>query len=402
MRQGARLYIPGASGEPANVVSTLEEAWPAGRELAITTSFLPGVNSFDFSKLDPAINVTGLFSPPQYADAVREGRYRHAPLSYAMFCKWLQTDAQFDAVVVQVAPPDNDGRYSLGPLVEFTMLAIQKSQSVIAVVNPNVPRLVHSPCLTTDRITTICEADAPLTTYEPMSDALSEAVAEQVASLISDDALLQVGIGKIPTALLKKLKDRRKLLFQSGLISDGVMDLVEAGATRQLSIALTCMCVGGEAFYNWLNERDDIIMKGCDYTHNPQTLAALEGFIAVNGALEVDLLGQCNLERVAGRSVSGAGGAPDFAQAARRGAGGKSIIALPAEVRGRSRIVAALGPDAIVTLPRHDIDYVVTEYGVADLRFASVHERAEQLIEVAAPRHRSELRNAWRDIAKRL
>lgn len=402
LRANDHLYLPGASGEPGDVVGILQRYWPAGKKLAITTSFLPGVNEFDFSQLDPAISVTGLFMQTRFADAARENRYRHVPISYAAFSAWLDANAQFDATVVQVAPPDAAGRYSLGPSAEFTMQAIRKSRSVIAVVNAAVPRLVKSPSLSPDMISYICESDAPLTTYAVPGDELSKAVAARVAPLIDEGAVLQMGIGKIPGALLGQLNDRRDLQFWSGMISDGVMDLVEAGALRQGSIGFTCMCLGTKPFYDWLNDRADIVVHGCDTSHNPRELAALVGLVAVNGALEVDLMGQCNLERVNGRALSGAGGAPDFAHAARRGVGGKSIIVLPSEASGHSRIVGSIGCMSMTTLPRTEIDYVVTEHGVADLRFASVQERAERLVEVAAPHHRSDLSDAWREIAKLL
>lgn len=398
----SRLYLPGGSGEPAGVVAALHDLWLAGRQLDITTTFLPGVNEIDFGRLDPAISVTGLFMQPRYGDAARAGRYRHVPISYAGFGNWLDADATFDATVLQVAPPNAYGHYSLGPSAEFTMRAASKSRQIIAVVNPNVPQLIHAPSLTSDQFAYICEEDAPLTTYSVASDGISTAVARHVAKLIEDGAMLQIGIGKIPGALLPLLKDHHDLQFWSGMISDGVIDMVEGGALKRNAIGFTCMGLGTASFYDWLNHRDDIVVHGCEKSHDIQQLAALERFTAINGALEVDLLGQCNLERVNHRALSGAGGAPDFAHAARRSAGGKSIIALPAEVNGHSRIIASIGSSSMTTLGRTEVDFVVTENGIADLRFASVSERAERLIEVAAPAHRAGLRSAWAEIFRLL
>jgi 4-hydroxybutyrate CoA-transferase len=323
-------------------------------------------------------------------------------MSYATFGRWLDECAEFDALFVQVAPPDAQGNYSLGPAVEFTMRAIAKSRKVIAVVNHNTPAPLHTATIGENQLSYVCEVEAPLKTYSVARDEVSNAVAARIAPLVEDGAVLQIGVGKIPGALLAQLKDRRGLRFWSGLISDGVMDLVEAGATLSGAIGHACMGLGSAKFYDWLHGRDDIVLHGCDRSHGAHELASLKGFVAINSALEVDLFGQCNLERVDGRSLSGAGGAPDFAYAARRTPGGKSIVALPSEANGRSRIVAALGRASMTTLSRTEVDYVVTEHGVADLRYASVAERAEQLIEVASSTYRGELRDAWREIAKKL
>jgi len=399
---GAQIFLPGASGEPGGVMSALYDGWPAGKRLKITTTFLPGINVIDFDRLDPAIEVAGLFLPREYADAARLGQYRHVPISYAAFGRWIDTQARFDATLVQVSPPDRDGRYSLGPSVEYTMQAIARSDNVIAVVNPNVPFMPLAPALTADMITMICASDAALPTYAVASDDQSTAVAQQVAKLIDDGTALQIGIGKIPGALLGQLQDRRNLRFWSGLVSDGVMDLVAACVTPADGIGHACLCLGTTEFYEWLRNRRDIVLHGCDRSHNTAIMQGIDGFVAVNGAVEVDLFGQCNLERIGGRSLSGAGGAPDFASAARRGIRSKSIVALPAQAGGKSRIVPVIGAEAMVTLSRTEIDYVVTENGIADLRFASVPERAERLIEIAAPDHRDELRTAWQNIMDRL
>jgi acyl-CoA hydrolase len=232
--------------------------------------------------------------------------------------------------------------------------------------------------------------------------AQAAAIAARIAAFIDDGATLQIGLGKVPDALLRRLTDRRGLRLHSGMLSDGARLLADGGSLDADWPHTGCVHVGSGEYYGWLAERADFAVRGCDVTHAPGVLAGLRRLVAVNSALSVDLFGQANLEMLDGRMVSGIGGAPDFARAAALSADGISILALPS-TSGRaeaSRIVPRL--DGVCSLPRNDIDVVITEHGAADLRHGSVMQRAERLIAVAAPQHRGALANAWRDIAQRL
>jgi acyl-CoA hydrolase len=188
------------------------------------------------------------------------------------------------------------------------------------------------------------------------------------------------------------------------MFGDGVVELARAGALDPDWPHRACVFVGQPELYGWAAQQSLLGLAGCEITHGGQTLAGLKAFFAVNSAVEVDLWGQAALEHAGGAAISGAGGAPDFAQAARTSPGGASVVALPATaVRGtRSRIVAALSTPAVATLPRSDIDIVVTEFGAADLRGCSVVERAQALVALAAPQFREELEESWRKMLERL
>jgi acyl-CoA hydrolase len=160
--------------------------------------------------------------------------------------------------------------------------------------------------------------------------------------------------------------------------------------------------VGSAPFYDWAKEQDFIHVRGCDYTHDFKVLSSIDGLVAINSALEVDLFGQCNLEFAKGRAISAPGGAPDFAHAAKRSLGGLSIVALPALAGAVSRVRSRLGRDSGTTIARTDVDIIVTDQGAADLRTLSVFERAERLIDLAAPEMRAGLREDWREIAAQL
>jgi len=401
---GAKLYLPGSSGAPLAFMRWLVEDPERSAGLDLLTSYVPGINTLDMARLHPTARVTGLFMQPGLAAAQRERRYRILPLSYAGFTRHLREGDALGLSVVQLSPPDAKGRCSLGPAAEFTPVALRRSRRVLGVINPRVPSLRDSPYVDYASLDFVCEADDPVANYSPRVDAQSDAVARHIAPLVEDGCMLQMGLGRVPTALAALLTDRRGLRLHSGMLCDGFDMLARAGALDEGFAHTACVVVGSQAFYDWCAQSTQLRVRGCDYTHDAAVLASLDRFTAVNSALEIDLFGQCNLEHAQGRAVSGAGGSPDFARAARQSPGGRSIVALDATHGGGagSRIVASLSPRAIVTLPRVDVDYVVTEYGAARVSGLCVHSRAEALIGVAAPQFREELTRAWRSLAAQL
>jgi acyl-CoA hydrolase len=275
---------------------------------------------------------------------------------------------------------------------------------MIGVINPNVPAICNAPWVERSRFAETVESDAAIVTYEVGEiDPATGAIARHIAKLIPDGATIQIGLGKVPHALMQALHGHRRLRIHSGMVSDGLIGIAEAGALDEGFQHRTTAVLGSRSLYDWVAGRTDIHVRSVADIHMPAILAGLDRFVAVNSALEVDLLGQCNLEHASGRAVSGGGGASDFARAARLGRGGLSIVALPATFGATgSRIVARLSEGAVTSLARNDVDIVVTEEGVADLRGSSVHERAEALIRIASPAARPMLENQWREIAARL
>lgn len=392
LQPGECVYLSSATGEPTPLTAHWKgdpRRFPA---MDLVTSFVPGVNPLVLDDLPNGSCVTGLFMHPGLQPAAATGRFHHLPLSYAGFVRQLRAGMEIDTLVVHVSPPDDRGFCSLGPTIEFASLVRGNARRMLAVVNPQVPALPGSLSWPLADFAAWCEAEAPLRTYaagEP--DALSSAIAREVARWIEDGTTLQIGIGKVPTALLHALTDRRRLRFHSGMISEGLVNLAEKGALGA-GPHVACVMLGSPEFYDWLRHQDQVQVRGCEETHDAAILASLERFVAINSALEVDLLGQANLETIGTRIVSSVGGAPDFAHAASLNPDGLSIVALPSTgSRGKSRIVPALANGAPVSLSRQMIDVVVTEHGSADLRGKSAQERAEALIAVAAPETRADL-----------
>jgi len=399
------VFLPGSSGEPSAFVAALERDPARTEGVHLLTSFVPPINTLKLPALHPALRVSGPFMQAGFAEAQREGRFRHLPLSYSGFVRHLQEGTDIDLTVVQVSPPDAGGRCSLGPAVEFSPTALARSRRTLALINRNTPRIPGAESVAYSAFDYVCEVDTPLPGYATDEDEESRVIASHVAGLVEDGAALQLGLGRMPSALAACLRNHRGLRLHSGMLSEGLRSLAEAGALDAGFDHTACVLLGSAAFYDWAAAAPcRLQVRACAHTHDPRGLLALDRLVAVNSALEVDLFGQCNLEHANGRAISGAGGAPDFARAARQSRQGLSVIALGATAaRGSaSRIVPRLGEQAVTTLPRVDVDCVVTEFGIADLRGASVHERAQTLISVAAPAFRDELDRAWQAIAARL
>jgi 4-hydroxybutyrate CoA-transferase len=398
---GERVFVPGASGAPTVWMESLLAEPSYSEGLSITTTYVPGINRLALDHLHGSAAVSGLFMQPDLAKAQARKAYRHLPLSYAGFLRDIARQPPFDVAVIQVAPPDSAGQCSLGPSVEFNRVVLARARRIVAVVNSATPRVRGAPCVGLDAFSEVVECDDALPTYITSGvGGVATAIASHVAPFIDDGATLQIGLGKVPGAVLEALRDRRGLRFHSGMLSDGFIGLHESGALARDHAHITCSLVGSKEFYDWAADCPNLQLRGCEETHAPARLAALDQLVAINSALEVDLFGQCNLEFVGGRAVSGPGGAPDFAAAAKRSIDGVSIVALPSSGAGVSRIRARLEPGATASLPRTDVDVVVTEHGAADLRGRSVHERADALMAIATPAARGELEAAWRAMAE--
>lgn len=318
IRPGERLYLPGSTGEPVALLAALAARPERTRGLRILSSAVPGINRLAMDEFDPTAEVTGLFMQPGLRQAQRDGRFRHLPLSYSGFVAYLRQGAPVETCVVQVSPPDAAGRCSLGAAVEFTALVQGRSARTLALLNPAMPAIPGAQTLPYAAFDLVCEVETPLPTYDvgvPGPSAVT--TARQIAGFVEDGSALQAGLGKVPEALFGLLHDRRGLRLQSGMLSDGALALYRAAALDPDFAHASCVWVGSAGLYGELATLEGMAVLGCDVTHDIGRLAAVDRFVAVNSALSVDLFGQANLEHAGGRAVSGVGGAPDFAQAAK-------------------------------------------------------------------------------------
>ncbi|MCA1857355.1 hypothetical protein LE190_15685 [Massilia oculi] len=402
----ARVYAPGCAGHSLLFEAWLRAAPPSCAGAEYCGVWIPGVNGVDFSAVAGGSRATAFFMSPLLHPGYRAGRVDYLPLHYHAIPPYLARRGRFDLALVQVAPPDADGRCSLGVAADFTPAALASGARILAHVNPRMPRTV-GPSIDWDDIDYAVEADLPLLSVEDEApDPAMEALARVVAERIGDGATLQFGLGRLQAALLRQLTGRRQLRIHSGMVSSALLGLAESGALaapdRTAPPVVTGVALGSDALYRRLAEPGLARFAPVAYTHANATLAALPRLVSINSALNVDLLGQVNGETLDGRQVSGVGGMLDFVRGARLSEGGMSILALPATARGGtlSRIVVSFG--GLVSVGRTDVDCVVTEYGCADLRYLGVAARAQALIGIAAPQFRDGLAAQWHLLQKQL
>lgn len=298
-----------------------------------------------------------------------------------------------DVGMIQVSPAGDDGCHSMGIGVDYMADAIDHTRVLIAEINEQMPVTAGGPRIPTERFAATVLTDRPLLEApRGLPDDVDDTIAAAVAALIDDGDTIQLGIGALPEAVMARLRTHSGLGVHSGMISDGVWDLVERGVVTgahkaiDRGLVVTGAALGGAGLYA-RSATEPFLFRPTSYTHSPATLTALDNLVSVNSAVQVDLLGQVNAEIRRGHYVGAVGGGPDFARAA-SATGARSIIALRALSHGHSTIVPQVER---VTTSRSDVDAVVTEYGVAWLRGCGEDERARRLIAVAAPQFREEL-----------
>jgi acyl-CoA hydrolase len=307
-----------------------------------------------------------------------------------------------DIILLQVCGPDEAGRYNAGLGIEHLHAAMDRARLVIAQVNPELPWTYGDTAVEPEAIDLLVPgAASPLELPSRPVGPIDRAIAEHVARLIPDRATIELGLGAIPEAVTRALGDKRGLGVHSGAVGDGIADLMEAGIVDNrhkeidAGITVATMLMGSSRLYRFANRNTALHVRATSYTHDALVLGNFRRFVAINGALEVDLTGQVNAETAGGRHIGLVGGQMDFVRAANRAPEGRSIIALQStnRDRSRSRIVARLA-DGVVTTPRAEADVVVTEHGIAELRGRTLVERAQALIAVADPAFRAELERA--------
>lgn len=312
-----------------------------------------------------------------------------------------------DVAVIQVAPPDEEGYCSYGLSCDYTKPAAELAKVVVAEVNPQMPRVGgRKNAIHLSAIDHIIEVDHPIieVPQAPIGE-LEAKIGAHVASLIGDGATVQLGIGAIPDAVLSNLGDRKDLGIHTEMFSDGVMKLMKKGVINNCRKELnpgkvvSAFITGSKELYDFVDDNPDIELYPVSYTNLPTNIGAISNFVAINSAIEVDLFGQGNAECIGPRLFSGSGGQVDFLRGTKISKGGLSVIALPSTAaKGAvSRIVPRLTPGALVTSPRNDVDYIVTEYGVARMRGKTMSERAHALINIAHPKFREELEQFARE-----
>ena len=403
LRPGARVFVAGISGESALLYDELR----ADPERASGVTFVgvqfPGIDRNDYLALHRQARLRTCFMSSAVRVGLGEGRAELLSLDYLGMTRELQDMAPVDVAVAQLTPPDADGWCSPGLSSDFMPLVWPRALRRVAHLNPRLPRTRGSFRVHWSEIDMAVEADAPLTTFEEArAGEIEQRIGVHVASLVRDGDTLQFGIGSVPLALAGALCGHRRLRFHGGMVSGAVRTLWDAGVFDSDAPLTAGVVLGDPGLHDFFGRLHSLWMTDVTHTHGLAALAAIPRLVAINSALEVDLFGQVNAERAGGAIQAGAGGLLAFAQGALASPGGRLLICLASTARrgSVSRIVPALGADALCTLPRTLADAVVTEHGIAELRGLSLDQRAQALIAIAAPEQRDRLGSAWDDMRR--
>ena len=401
IRPGDTVVVGQTTGEPRSLVEALIEQ---RHHLAPIRVFVGGsftglfraehADAFDFR----SFGVLG-----QTASLANAGVLSVMPIHVGTLPALMRSGGlRVDVLLAQVSEANAEGHHSFGLMADYLQAAAECARVVIGEVNPRVPFTFGDTLIPSQRINATTYDERPLIAVERRTSTPDDiTIAGYVAGVIPDGATIQIGVGGTPDAVLAHLVDRNDIGVHSGLITDSLLDLIEAGvvtnARKEIDRGVTVAgaLFGTDRLYQWADRNPALAMRSLSYTHDAQVLGHLGSFFAINSAVEIDLTGQINGESVGGKLVGLVGGQGAFARAALTSRTGRSVVALPSTARGRStsRIVARLA-DGIVSTSRADADLVITEHGVADLRGASIQERIERLLAIADPAHVDELRAA--------
>lgn len=395
---GMRVFTPTLSNESALLSQQLRDDPGRARGVDFCGIQFPGIDTFDYLSLHPDARQTTCFMGPSVRAAMAQGRARLLPHDYQGMARALQSPPGVDVAVAQLSAPDAGGWCSPGMSCDFLPLVWRQARRRVAHINPQMPRLPSSFRVHVSELDARAESEQPLLNFrDPQAGETEQRIGAHVANLVRDGDTLQFGIGSVPLALAGALTAHRRLRFHGGLVSSALQTLWDAGALDPDARVTTGVVLGGAPFRDFVARLPQLWLAPVTETHHLPTLAAIERLVAINSAVEVDLFGQVNAERASGALQAGAGGLPAFAQGALASAGGKLLICLAATARkgSVSRIVPVLGAGSVCTLPRYMADTVVTEHGAAEIRGLDLEQRAQALITIAAPEHRSDLGNAW-------
>jgi len=408
VKSGDTLVVPTAVGEPPALLTALSDA---RREfLNVNVSQILSMRKFAYFDPDTAAHVrhVSYFFSGVSRPGGQQGWSDFVPAYFSELPDLLTRRLTPASVVLSLASPmDARGYFSLSLGVDYTMAAIAQARAVVLEVNPNVPFANGNCHIHISQVTALTEStEALLEVGLPKIGPVQEAIGKYVADMIPDGATLQIGYGGIPDAVVMQLTHKHDLGVHTEMIGDGIMTLVEAGAVTNRKKnylpgkMVATFALGSKKLYDFLHRNPAVEMHPVNFTNDPYLAGQNDKLHAINATMQIDLLGQCGSESLGSAPYSGTGGQTDFVRAANRSNGGKAFIVLPSTAKNDtiSRIVPVLSPGTHVSTSKNDVNYVVTEYGVAQLRGKSAHQRCEALIAIAHPDFRSELRDAARKI----
>ncbi len=413
VKSGNRIFLTGNVSVPQKVLAALVEYAPQLKNVEICQALTVGSADYVSPAMEGHLRVNSIFISANIRQAVQEGRADFTPVLLSEFPLLFKRGLlPLDVAMIHVSPPDEHGFCSLGVEVGLTKTPAESARIIIAEVNEQMPRTLGDSFIHVSRLNYIVPVDYPIVELpmgggEPSN--VVEKIAGYIAELIPNGATMQLGIGTIPDAVLKYLFDKKDLGIHTELFSDGVIDLFNAGVITNAQKTLhpgkivAGFMIGTKRLYDWADDNPLIELHRTEYVNDPFVIAQNERMVAINSAIEIDLTGQVCADSIGPKLYSGVGGQLDFVYGASRSKGGVPVIALPStntmrDGRVISKIAPMLQTGAGVVTSRNHVRYIVTEYGVADLYGKTIRQRANQLIQIAHPDFREDLKKQAQEL----
>jgi len=413
VKSGDRMFLTGNASVPLQLLAALVKRAPELENVEICHPLAICPSDYVSPEMEGHLRVNSMFISANVRKAVNEGRADFTPVMLSEFPLLFKNGhLPLDVALIHVSPPDQHGFCSMGAESGLTISAAEVAKIVIAQVNEQMPRTLGDTLMHVDRMHHIVLVDCPMTEMamsEDVDQDVVEKIAAHIAGLIPDGATMQLGIGAIPNAVLKYLLDKKDLGIHSELISDGVIDLVEAGVLTNARKSIhpgkiiAGFLLGTKRLYKWVDNNPLVELHRTEYVNDPFVVAQNDRMVAINSAIEVDLTGQVCADSIGPKMYSAVGGQLDFIYGASRSKGGVPIISMPSTSELRdgtviSKIVPMLKQGAGVVTSRNHVHFVVTEFGVAELYGKSVRQRTQALINIADPRFREEITRKAREL----
>lgn len=404
-----RVYIHTAAAAPQELIDAMTDRASELRNVEVCHLHIEGRAPYANPDLRESFHVNSLFIGPNVRHTLRAGNGSYTPVFLSEVPNLFRKKVlPIDVAMIQVSPPDKHGYCSLGVSVEASLAAVESAKHVIAKVNPQMPRTHGDGLIHVSTFDTFVYIDSPIHNHKiPKPGPEELKIGEYVASLIEDGSTLQMGIGAIPDAALKRLNNHKGLGVHTEMFSDGIIDLVKKGVITGEHKAINPgrifagFAMGSKELYDFIDDNPFIEMRDVAVVNDVAIVRQNPKVVAINSAIEVDLSGQVCADSIGTNLYSGVGGQMDFIRGASLSEGGKAIIALPSVTsKGVSRIVPFLKPGAGVVTTRAHVHYIVTEYGIAYLFGKTIQQRVEALVAIAHPDHRESIAKAYWDAMK--
>jgi acyl-CoA hydrolase len=401
VRPGCRVFIGGGAAVPLALVKSMLEQADAFKDVELVHIHGLGETPWIDPRYEQVLRTNSFFLTPALREAVERGVADYTPCPLSEVASLFEHGPlPIDVALIQVSPPDKDGWCTFGVSVDVVKAAVKSARTVVAQINPKMPRTCGDSRISIRKIDFFIERAAALPEAPPATlDERHARIGRYAAQLIEDGSTLQLGLGNTPEAVARALKKHRHLGIHSGLFNDALMNLVRCGAVDSTRKShhpgkiIASHIMGSRKLYQFVDGNTDIELHPSDWVNDPWRIARNDRMVAINGAREIDLTGQVVRDSSGHRFYGGIGALQDFIRGAGRSKDGRPIIALTstADDDGRSRIVAGLESGSGVCTGRGDVHYVVTEFGVASLHGRSIRERVARLVEIAHPDHREAL-----------